>query len=196
MRGRRSGTCTWSRTRAPPGKFVGETNSDLAFSGTYVIQGNYNGFQIWDISNPSAPTLKTAYVCPASQSDVRSTRTCSSSPAKAPSGRIDCGDAGVKDTVSAERLRGIRIFDISDIDASEERRQRADLPRLAHAHAARRSEGPGQRLRLHLRLGRSSARRASSPAASARRPTRTRTRRSSASKSSRCRSRIRSRPRS
>jgi hypothetical protein len=31
------------------------------------------------------------------------------------SGRLDCGGQGVKDTVSAERLRGIRIFDISDL---------------------------------------------------------------------------------
>ena len=46
-------------------RFVGSTNSDLAFTGNYAIQGNYNGFQVWDISNPSRPTLKTAYYCPA-----------------------------------------------------------------------------------------------------------------------------------
>src|SRR5690606_17854536 len=31
-------------------------------------------------------------------------------------GRIDCGTQGVQDTVSAERFRGVRIFDISDLD--------------------------------------------------------------------------------
>src|SRR6185312_5886007 len=31
------------------------------------------------------------------------------------SGRLDCGTEGVKDTVSKDRLRGLRIFDISDI---------------------------------------------------------------------------------
>src|SRR5947199_8585760 len=31
------------------------------------------------------------------------------------SGRIDCGTQGVHDSVSADRLRGIRIFDITDI---------------------------------------------------------------------------------
>src|SRR4030095_12184504 len=36
----------------PPEKFVGSTASDLAFTGKYAIQGNYNGFQVWDISNP------------------------------------------------------------------------------------------------------------------------------------------------
>ncbi len=42
------------------------TNSDIAFSGKYAIQGNYSGYQVWDISNPRHPTLYTAYVCPAS----------------------------------------------------------------------------------------------------------------------------------
>src|SRR6185369_9326644 len=32
------------------------------------------------------------------------------------SGRIDCGTTGVKDTVSKDRLRGLRIFDITDIN--------------------------------------------------------------------------------
>jgi len=58
-----------SNTRPSEG-FVGKGNSDLAFIGNYVIQGGFNGVQIWDISNAAHPTLKTAYVCPASQSDV------------------------------------------------------------------------------------------------------------------------------
>ena len=31
-------------------------------------------------------------------------------------GRIDCGDQGVKDPVSTERIKGIRIFDITDVN--------------------------------------------------------------------------------
>ncbi len=54
----------------PPEAFVGVTNSDLAFTGNYAIQGNYNGMQVWDISDPSHPSLAVGYVCPASQSDV------------------------------------------------------------------------------------------------------------------------------
>ena len=90
-------------------------NSDLAFLGNYVIQGNYSGIQVWDISNPRAPTLKTAYVCPGSQSDVSVYGHLLFVSAEATSGRIDCGLQGVKDTVSAARARGIRIYDISDI---------------------------------------------------------------------------------
>ena len=58
-------------SKTPPAEqFQGVTNSDLAFLGSYAIQGNYNGWQVWDISNPRKPSLRTAYVCPASQSDV------------------------------------------------------------------------------------------------------------------------------
>jgi hypothetical protein len=98
------------------GQFVGVTNSDLAFMDHYAIQGNYNGFQIWDISNPSAPTLAQGYFCPASQSDVSVYGNFLFVSGEGLSGRIDCGGEGVQDTVSADRLRGLRIFDISDLN--------------------------------------------------------------------------------
>src|SRR5262249_17033563 len=39
-------------TTPPSASSAGATHSDLTFTGKYVIQGNYNGFEIWDISNP------------------------------------------------------------------------------------------------------------------------------------------------
>jgi hypothetical protein len=96
-------------------KFAGVTNSDLSFSGPYAIQGNYNGFQVWDISNPGKPSLKTAYLCPASQSDVSVFKNLLFVSGEGFGGRIDCGTQGVPDSVSTDRLRGIRIFDITDI---------------------------------------------------------------------------------
>jgi hypothetical protein len=99
----------------PPEQFQGVTNSDLAFLGNYVIQGNYNGYQVWDISNPRDPSLKTAYVCPASQSDVSVYQNLLFVSGEDLAARIDCGTQGVQDTVSSDRLRGLRIFDISDI---------------------------------------------------------------------------------
>jgi hypothetical protein len=103
-----------SKTR-PSEKFVEGINSDLAFTGNYVIQGSFNGYQVWDISNPRQPTLKTAYFCPASQSDVSVYRNLLVVSGEDLRARLDCGPGGVKDTVSKERLRGVRIFDISDI---------------------------------------------------------------------------------
>src|SRR5437899_7667047 len=114
-----AGEATWnlrvvSKTR-PSEKFLGVTNSDLSFSGTYAIQGNYNGFQVWDIANPKKPRLKIGYLCPASQSDVSVYKNLLFVSGEGMSGRLDCGTQGVHDWVSADRLRRIRIFDISDI---------------------------------------------------------------------------------
>ena len=103
-----------SRTPPPPG-FIGATNSDLAFVGNYAIQGNYNGILIWDISNPARPSLATGYSCPASQNDVSVYENLLFVSAEGMGGRLDCGAQGIRDTVSADRIRGIRIFDISDI---------------------------------------------------------------------------------
>ncbi|HEX6037127.1 hypothetical protein [Longimicrobium sp.] len=99
----------------PPQGFLGSTNSDLAFSGNYAIQGNYNGWQIWDISNPASPQLVSGFVCPASQSDVSVYKNLLFVSGEGLTGRLDCGTQGVRDTVSTDRLRGLRIFDITDI---------------------------------------------------------------------------------
>jgi hypothetical protein len=99
----------------PPRAFIGVTNSDLAFRGNYAIQGNYNGYQVWDISNPVKPSLVEGFVCPASQSDVSVYRNLLFVSGEGLSGRLDCGTEGVQTSVSRDRLRGIRIFDISDI---------------------------------------------------------------------------------
>jgi len=92
------------------------TNSDLAFTGKYVVQGNYSGYQVWDISNAAKPRLHVAYVCAGSQSDVSVYKNnLAFVSGEAVTGRVDCGLQGVPDSVSKERLRGIRIFDISNI---------------------------------------------------------------------------------
>ena len=98
-----------------PQGFLGITNSDLAFTGNYAIQGNYNGPVIWDVTNPASPVLVAAYTCPASQNDVSVYRNLLFMSAEANNGRLDCKPGGVPDTVSADRIRGLRIFDISDI---------------------------------------------------------------------------------
>jgi hypothetical protein len=99
----------------PTEKFLGSTNSDMAFTGQYVIQGSYNGYQVWDISNPRKPLIKVANYCPASQSDVSVYKNLLFVSSESNTGRIDCGGQGVKESVSSDRLRGIRIFDITDM---------------------------------------------------------------------------------
>ncbi len=102
-----------------PEGFLGITNSDLAFTGNYAIQGNYNGPVIWDISDPAKPVLVTAYSCPASQNDVSVYKNLMFMSAEAYNGRLDCKPGSPNpqgaDSVSKERFRGVRVFDISDI---------------------------------------------------------------------------------
>ena len=100
--------------RSNPGDFA-FINSDISFAGNYVIQGNFSGVQVWDISDPKRPRLHRAFVCPGSQSDVSVYRKLLFVSGEALNGRTDCGTQGVSDTVSHDRLRGIRIFDITDI---------------------------------------------------------------------------------
>ncbi len=111
-------------SRTPPSaQFINQStpgdfrliNSDISFVGQYVIQGNFSGYQVWDISRPSHPALYTAFVCPGSQSDVSVYRRLMFVSGEALNGRTDCGTQGVPDSVSHDRLRGIRIFDITDI---------------------------------------------------------------------------------
>lgn len=102
-------------TTPPPAAFLGKVNSDLAFIGNYAIQGSFAGFQVWDISNPSRPVIAKEFVCPASQSDVSVYKNLLFVSGEGMEGRLDCGEQGVTTAVSKERLRGIRIFDITDI---------------------------------------------------------------------------------
>ena len=102
-------------TTPPKGRVLGATHSDLAFSGNLVIMGNYNGFEIFDISNPAKPVLMQTYLCPASQNDVSVYRNLLFMSSEATNSRADCGFEGVPEPVSKLRVRGIRVFDISDV---------------------------------------------------------------------------------
>ena len=90
-------------------------NSDLAFRGHFAAQGNYSGFQLWDIADPAHPALVSVVVCPGAQGDVSVYGNLLFLSAEALSGRLDCGTAPVREAVSSSRLRGIRIFDIADV---------------------------------------------------------------------------------
>src|SRR5579875_3173810 len=89
-------------------------NSDMAFRGKYLYQGNFSGFQIWDISSPTAPSLTEAYPCFTEQGDPSVYRNLLFLSSEDRADRLDCSPAGIKDSVSKERMVGIRIFDISD----------------------------------------------------------------------------------
>ena len=97
----------------PPGS--GFTNSDLAFSGNHVVLGNYHGFNTYNIERADRPRLIASVVCPGGQGDVSIWGNLLFMSAQETRGRLDCGLQGVQAPVSAERFRGVRIFDITDL---------------------------------------------------------------------------------
>ena len=102
----------------PPPRYEGMTNSDMAFLGDHVVQGNYNGILFWNVRNPQRPTLAGQIFCPGSQNDVSVFGDLLFVSTEGLGARLDCGAQGIQDSVSsAERMRGIRIFDISNLQA-------------------------------------------------------------------------------
>jgi len=105
-------------------------NSDLAFQGNHLFQGNFYGVNIYDISNPANMTLLTSMVCPGGQGDVSVYKNLLFMSVEMPNGRLDCGVQGFPPepppaaghekerrlpAAQKDRFRGVRIFDISDI---------------------------------------------------------------------------------
>jgi len=101
---------------ANPGNF-GFLTSDMAFQGDYAFVGNFNGYNIYNIANPASPTLTTSVVCPGGQGDLSVYRNLLFMSVEETRARIDCGTQGVPAGQEAQRFRGVRIFDISNIAA-------------------------------------------------------------------------------
>jgi uncharacterized protein (DUF305 family) len=90
-------------------------NTDLAFTKGFVVEGNYHGFNSYNIEDPLTPQLLASVVCPGGQGDVSIYGNLLFMSVEQTRGRLDCGLQGVAEPASKARFRGIRIFDISDI---------------------------------------------------------------------------------
>jgi hypothetical protein len=109
-------------------------NSDIAFQGNRLFQGNFYGLSIYDISNPAKAAVLTSLVCPGGQGDLSVHKNLLFMSVEMPNGRLDCGMQGfppeppppaeeVKNkekkrrlpAAQKDRFRGVRIFDIADI---------------------------------------------------------------------------------
>jgi len=110
-------------------------NSDFAFQGNRLFQGNFYGVNIYDISNPAKTSLLTSMVCPGGQGDVSIHGNLMFMSVEMPNGRIDCGTQAFPPEPAPapgkekekrlpvpqkERFRGVRIFDISDIKSPKQ----------------------------------------------------------------------------
>ena len=100
---------------APRPGILNFANTDLAFTGDVVFEGNYHGFSAYTVENPLSPQLLSSVVCPGGQGDLSVIGNLLIMSVEQTRGRLDCGLQGVAEPISAERFRGIRIFDISDV---------------------------------------------------------------------------------
>ena len=92
-------------------------NSDMALSGDRLFVGNFNGFNAYDVSGDGPPELVLSVVCPGGQGDVSVHGNLLFMSVEQNRARLDCGVRDAEGEVNAERFRGIRIFDISDLSA-------------------------------------------------------------------------------
>jgi hypothetical protein len=93
-----------------PGDF-GFVTSDLAFGGDYAYMGNFNGFNIIDISDPTSPEIATSVVCPGGQGDMSVHGNLLFMSVEESRARVDCGTNPAVGT----RFQGVRVFDVSDV---------------------------------------------------------------------------------
>jgi hypothetical protein len=108
----------FARMRANPPRYglLALANSDMAMADGKLFVGNFNGFNAYDVSN-GEPRLVLSVVCPGGQGDLSVHGDLLFMSVEQNRGRLDCGASGASGDVNAERFRGIRIFDISDLSA-------------------------------------------------------------------------------
>ena len=115
---REEGEAMMARARGNPNfSVLGMANTDMAVSDGKLFVGNFNGFNAYDVSGDGPPQLVMSVVCPGGQGDVSVHGDLLFMSVEENRGRLNCGAATTSDDVTAQRFRGVRIFDISDLNA-------------------------------------------------------------------------------
>ncbi|MFI6287790.1 LVIVD repeat-containing protein [Streptomyces sp. NPDC051018] len=89
------------------------TNSDIAFQGKYAYAGNYDGFRIFDISNPRSPKTVSQVLCPGSQNDISVSGNLLFLSTDSSRSDNSCNSTSQSATVKSS-WEGMKVFDISD----------------------------------------------------------------------------------
>jgi hypothetical protein len=88
-------------------------NTDLAFQGRYAFAGNYDGFRIYDISNPKAPKTVAQVLCPGSQNDVSVSGNLLFLSTDSSRSDNSCAST-TQPATEKSSWEGMKVFDISD----------------------------------------------------------------------------------
>ena len=91
------------------------SNTDMAFQDDILVAGSYHGFNIYKLQEDGTPKLYSSVVCPGGQGDVSIVGDLLIMSVEQTRGRVDCGLQGISEDISADRFRGLRIFNISDL---------------------------------------------------------------------------------
>ena len=91
-------------------------STDMAFRDNILVAGSYHGFNIYEIQTDGIPNLISSVVCPGGQGDVSIVGDILIMSVEQTRSRLDCGLEGVSKEASPERFRGLRIFDISNLE--------------------------------------------------------------------------------
>ena len=84
--------------RARMSAILNFANSDMAFSGDVLFEGNFHGFNTYNIEDPTVPRLQGSVVCPGGQGDVSVVGDLLIMSVEQTRGRLDCGREGVAET--------------------------------------------------------------------------------------------------
>ena len=117
------------------------SNTDMAFAGDVLVAGSYHGFNIYRLLEDGMPKLISSVVCPGGQGDVSIVGDLLIMSVEQTRGRLDCGLEGVREDVSVERFRGIRIFNIANL-ARPVQVGAVQTCRGSHTHSV--VSGPGE----------------------------------------------------
>ncbi|MEU1127624.1 hypothetical protein ABZ371_29585 [Streptomyces sp. NPDC005899] len=88
-------------------------NTDLAFQGDYAYAGNFDGFRIFDISNPREPRTVAQVLCPGSQNDISVSGNLLFLSTDSSRSDDSCASTAQPATEKSS-WEGMKVFDISD----------------------------------------------------------------------------------
>ncbi|MGA5810882.1 LVIVD repeat-containing protein [Streptomyces cellulosae] len=96
-----------------PKDVLSNFNSDLAFQGKYAFAGNYDGFRIFDISNPKKPKTVAQVLCPGSQNDISVSGNLLFLSTDSSRSDSSCNST-TQPATEKSSWEGMKVFDISD----------------------------------------------------------------------------------
>ncbi|WP_369370500.1 LVIVD repeat-containing protein [Promicromonospora sp. Populi] len=94
------------------------TGSDIAFQGKYAFAGNYDGFTVYDLSDPENPEQVVQVYCPGSQNDVSVYKNILVLSTDSSRSDDSCASTSLPATEESA-WEGIKVWDISNPLAPE-----------------------------------------------------------------------------